>query len=598
MKFMSRFRIYVLASLLLLLALFLPVAGLLTATIFTFLLPGFPLVQRFFDFNAEDTLLLGVLLSVLVSTHLVFAFSLLIGYSKQAIFLTFFVELALSILLAPDLKLPKLGFSALVPLAIFLICLLTLWDSVWVVKDGYVVLAGSNWQDTPMHFEIIESINQGNFPPQAPFFAGEKLRYHFFMDFHTAIFEKMHGGFLPKLIVPLNAVFAGIFALALYCLGSAFGDKEVGIYAALLGTLGWGLAFVNAASDALTGGFSPSKNYAFVYDGFFTIPPILDNLLQQRPQLVGLPTLTAVILLLHSDGKKETLLAGALTALLLPFHAISFLACLLAFLAFLKREKLWFLIPLPLAIPFLLYFSVGEVNFGRSWASVFLEGNPVVFYAANLGIPLFLALPALLNEKRLLVWFSVIFALPHLPSFTPNAWDMFKFFHYAWVPISVSAALTLRKLPKGVVIPLLIASLLTSALVVLWNVSTEFPCASLEELKAGLWVRESTPQCSVFLTAPSIHCPPTMIGGRLRVLSYVNWPYGHGLDVWERLDDVERAFSSVDGLREVIEKYNVSYVYVGPEERKLASQSLFDNAPFLRLIYDKGVRIYEVTTTC
>jgi uncharacterized membrane protein len=57
-----------------------------------------------------------------------------------------------------------------------------------------------------------------------------------------------------------------------------------------------------------------------------------------------------------------------------------------------------------------------------------------------------------------------------------------------------------------------------------------------------------------------------MIGGRLRVSSYVNWPYGHGVpydNVTRRAQDVDRAYNGTEAdLREVVGTYNVDYVYV------------------------------------
>ena len=87
-----------------------------------------------------------------------------------------------------------------------------------MVSNQYgIVLTGSNWQDTPLHYEIIESINQGNFPPQMPNFAGTPMTYYYFVDFHTAIIEKTFG-YLPTLLPFLNAVFILIFGLAIYAL--------------------------------------------------------------------------------------------------------------------------------------------------------------------------------------------------------------------------------------------------------------------------------------------------------------------------------------------------------------------------------------------
>jgi len=127
---------------------------------------------------------------------------------------------------------------------------------------------------------------------------------------------------------------------------------------------------------------------------------------------------------------------------------------------------------------------------------------------------------------------------------------------------------------KRFVIPILISvvlifSLFSSALIITWNLSTNYPAADVHEYEAGMWVRRNTPQKSVFLTWQSIHAPVSMIGGRLRVLGYVNWAYGHGFDIWERAHDVERAYrDNITDTLAVMKKYNASYLYVGREEMR------------------------------
>ena len=82
---------------------------------------------------------------------------------------------------------------------------------VWRLKVDHPV---------PMHLGIIESLNQGNFPPQMPYYSGVRMTYHYFVDFHTAIIEKMADTFNPGLLVYLNSFFAGLFALAVYVLAN------------------------------------------------------------------------------------------------------------------------------------------------------------------------------------------------------------------------------------------------------------------------------------------------------------------------------------------------------------------------------------------
>ena len=91
-----------------------------------------------------------------------------------------------------------------------------------------------------------------------------------------------------------------------------------------------------------------------------------------------------------------------------------------------------------------------------------------------------------------------------------------------------------------------------------------------------------------------------MIGGRLRVASYVNWAYGHGIpadEIYARYRDVDRAYNGTeDDLKQVVEAYNVTYVYVGIEEQIQYPQCAvkFDGLAWLEPVYNGSLRIYKV----
>jgi uncharacterized membrane protein len=147
---------------------------------------------------------------------------------------------------------------------------------------------------------------------------------------------------------------------------------------------------------------------------------------------------------------------------------------------------------------------------------------------------------------------------------------------------------------------LLLLSVLTTASVIVYNVGTSYQAASWDEYNVGMWVRDNTEERAVFLTYYSIHCPPTMIGGRLRVASYVNWAYGHGVpydDIQKRFADVDLAYTgSEDDLRQVIETYNVSYIYVGSEElsKYPGCVARFNSIDWLEPVYGESLWIYKV----
>ena len=208
-----------------------------TALVFTFLVPGL-IAYRFFNLKSHEIWAFVPIFSVLVSVQLIYYLSLAVGYSRETILFCFLALTAIYALVVYKkgepinptkfLKLKQIKKTSLLIFAvIFLISLVVLARSVWFGNQNGIVLTGSNWQDTPLHYEIIESLNNGNFPPQMPNFAGQPETYHYFVDFHTAIVEKMYG-YLPTLLPFLNAVFIVVFALAIYALARELRKKSCG----------------------------------------------------------------------------------------------------------------------------------------------------------------------------------------------------------------------------------------------------------------------------------------------------------------------------------------------------------------------------------
>ena len=593
--------------------------GLLTALVFTFLVPGL-VFHRFFKLKLHEILVFVPVFSVLVSTQLVYYLSLVFGYSREVI-LALFLALAVVYGLVNSRKTSSHSFKdflkitrfnkalLLIFLLIFIIAAVVLYPSVWFENDLGIVITGSNWQDTPLHYEIIESINNGNFPPEMPHYAGNSMNYHYFVDFHTAILEKTYG-FLPKLLPFLNAAFILIFALSVYSLARVHG-KRAAVFATLIATFGWGLSYIGLFSALTSGQFNPAQNYMYQYGEFFGLPPILDNLLQQRPLLMGLPVFAFVLTLLRDmEDKNRTILAGVVTGLLFPFQAVSFLCAYAAYFVsllwnskYFKRHHLYFLVSAVIALPFLVSSSSSaSIAFAPLWALSFLKDNPVLFYIVNLGVPFLLSFIFITKVKGtfLKIVFIMLFLVPNFVSITPNSWDMYKFFIFAWVPIAVLSGAALARIRKSIALVLLLLSVLTTASVISYNVGTSYQAASWDEYNLGMWVRDNTEEQAVFLTYYSIPCPPTMIGGRLRVASYVNWPYGHGVpydDIQKRFADVDLAYTgSEDDLRQVIETYNVKYVYVGSDELSNYPGCVvrFNSIEWLEPVYDESFRVYKV----
>jgi uncharacterized membrane protein len=116
-----------------------------------------------------------------------------------------------------------------------------------------------------------------------------------------------------------------------------------------------------------------------------------------------------------------------------------------------------------------------------------------------------------------------------------------------------------------------------------------------------MWARENTPENSVFLTYYFIHAPTSMIGGRLRVSSDINWPYGHGIpleDIWAREKAIDNAYNgTATQLESLVRQYNVAYIYVGDQELSHYPNCLdhFNSIDWLINVYDQsGQYVYQI----
>jgi len=594
--------------------------ALFAAFVFTFLVPGL-IAYRFFKLKSHEIWAFVPLFSVLVSVELIYYLSLAVGYSRQTILFSFLALAAFYTLVVywkgeaihPPrfLRVKRIKKTSLLLFAvIFAIALVVLARSVWAGNQYGIVLTGSNWQDTPLHYEIIESLNNGNFPPQMPNFAGVPMTYYYFVDFHTAIIENVFG-YLPQLLPFINAVFILIFGLAIYALTRPNG-RRAAIIATIIATFGWGLSYFGLFNALFTGSFNATQNYAYQYAQNFGLPPIFDNLLQQRPLLIGLPVFAFVLALLtNMESKNRLLLAGIMTGLLFEFHNVGFLCCYIAFavaaLFNLKKFKLtnclYFLLPTALALPFILnHGPPATISLSIAFVLNFAK-DPPLYYLLNLGVPFVVAIVSFVKSGNETLKATMLFLLliPIVLVITPNPWDMYKFFIFAWIPIAVLAGVMLSKIRKIVIVTLVLLSILASASVVIYNFGTNYLGATTPEYQLGLWVRSNTPPDSVFLTYYSIQCPPAMIGGRLTVSSYVNWPYGWGIplsQIDKRDSDIDTAYQGTAAqLEAVVKEYKVSYVYVGNDEtyHYPGCTARFNAISWLKPVYtNQNLEIYQV----
>ncbi len=375
-----------------------------------YLVPGWGIVALALPrIPATGRLGLAVILSVAVSTHLVWWLSLPFGYSRATVFVAA-VLLAAPIPVAAWRGSPFGGLAHSVrgawnafarEPAPFLLALvagsfvgLVLASGLWHVTAAGVDSGGSNWSDLGVHLSIAQSLNAGNFPPQVPYFAGEPLVYHWFADFHDAIVANAAGLFAIPVFVTSSAILAGSLVLCVHGLGRTLlrgrGARRAAFIAGGIAVFAGGFGWIRLVGDLANGLGDPlSLVTAHSYDNawfdplgqvtwpYFRIPSVMGTgLLVHRATMAGLPMLVAMVLLLVAglptarrrragwrDRPMLIALAGLTGALLAPFHFFFFPAGLLLALLWVvtagrltdaatPRNALLFLAPYLLSLPF------------------------------------------------------------------------------------------------------------------------------------------------------------------------------------------------------------------------------------------------------
>jgi len=174
--------------------------------------------------------------------------------------------------------------------------------------------------------------------------------------------------------------------------------------------------------------------------------------------------------------------------------------------------------------------------------------------------------------------------------------------------LAILSTVFISRLPKWLAVPLffifVVSSIFTSILNLAWGYLNTNVAYSESEYRVGLWIRENTQNKSVFIEMPTIHSPVADIGGRLRVISYITWPYSHGYNigvdnVFSRVNDMERLYKQADNetVAKTSKKYSARYVYLGHEEKLHfpEAESKLDSISGVKKIYNwQGISIYEI----
>ncbi|TME30716.1 MAG: hypothetical protein E6I62_08500 [Chloroflexi bacterium] len=476
-------------------------------------------------------------------------------------------------------------------------------NGLWHVTAAGVDSGGSNWSDLGVHLSIAQSLNAGNFPPQVPYFAGVPLIYHWFEDFHAAIAASAAGLFAIPAFITSSAILAAALALIVHALARALfrgrHAKRAALIAAALAVFAGGFGWIRLVGDLTNGLGDPVQLITHnSYDNawfdpigrvtwpYFRIPSVMGTgLLVHRATTAGLPMLVGVVLLLvaglpsarrrRAGWRDRPLLiglAGLLGALLAPFHFFFFpAALLLAFLWVLSSERLLdrdtprnaalFLAPFLLSLPFVIApltqaAGSGALHFVTGWESAPFADGPaavVFFYTTNLGLPLLLAVAALLVPRTPARWFLgawavALFVVPNVVQVSVIGFDMNKYFQAMAVALALLAGWLMRRWPVPALALVFTLAVPSPLLVSAWTAFNREQVLPASQLAAADWIAAHTPQRSVFATDGWLNSP-TDPAGRLRLTTFGPYVANLGYDPDARGKQLEEIYCGGDAAR-------------------------------------------------
>ncbi|HXJ49039.1 MAG TPA: hypothetical protein VNF91_07720 [Candidatus Acidoferrum sp.] len=240
--------------------------------------------------------------------------------------------------------------------------------------------------------------------------------------------------------------------------------------------------------------------------------------------------------------------------------------------------------------------------FGRDWIWFWIK-NTSVF------IPVLVAAHVVRNwiPTAFPNWFAPMwlwFLVPNVIVLQPWDWDNTKFFVFWALLGSILVAGVLAHLFKrgpG-------SALAASALLVLLGLSgaldltraSDYSVSAVQftdtgGLQVADWVRTHTSPTALFVVADEHNSPIPTLAGRRVLIGYPGWLWTYGMpDFTQKGDDETRILKGDPAALELVGRYGVDYVMIGPQEiPRGASRAYWDQHGVL--VYDSGeYAVYKV----
>ena len=258
---------------------------------------------------------------------------------------------------------------------------------------------------------------------------------------------------------------------------------------------------------------------------------------------------------------------------------------------------------LPQLIAFTFVQATGSDHFLRfqfNWCNN-RGGNGLVdtylwFYIKNIGLPYLLILLALCQRKkgdevrqnRLIASGAfLIYLIAEFILFQPNEYDNNKLL-YVWfllcLPMAADYAMEIFERLRGlggrrlIAAGFLMTCFLSSGLTIARECVSDYHAYSAVDVETAEYIKENTPEHSVWLTGNQHLNPVSSLAGRTILCSSDLYLYYHGFNTGERRAEIAAFYQNPAENLDLLGKYQVEYIYVSPYERSDSQYTLNEEA--------------------
>ena len=500
----------------------------------------------------------------------------------------------------------------------------TMWPRMLFYGKTGIMGYTDLWSDWAAHFGYAATFayrSASDWFLSHPFFVHQKFTYPFLVDAISGLLIKSGLDQVASFVIP-SIVLSLLLIIVLYTFYFEHLKSPKQAFLALTLFLANGsLGFIYFFSEQ--GDYSRLDNHDIYWYNIVSC-----ELLPQRSFLLGIVLALTIIILLQKWMTKKIehttclklILLSILTSLLMLCHVYSLVILLLiacALFLFNRHYHYYFIIyiGLSLALSLILYvvfFSGGthlsSFHWRLGWMSDVRKTNIFYFWLLNFGLFLPIALVGIWKKKLItspIILVSVIlFILANVVQFQTWDWDTTKILTWGYLIFCIPVVTFLADIWKRnhvakVFVVLIVLSMTATGF---WSLARTFRTHDLsysmwtyDEIKLADAFRQESKPTDIVLTSDDHHHFIPTLTGRPIVMGYRGWLWSYGFNYNEEEKDISGMYSGTNNAYELLKKYQIRYVVIGPSERaNFNVNETFFSTQFEKILEDKNYRIYKI----